>query len=344
MLSLLQDGTTKSAETESTGERYNKLSSSCDLVLHNTDEKGEQSENNNLSEMITGKREKIFEDGTTNQLKQKVLVKRYNKLSSSCDLVLHKQDEKGEQSENNKLSEIEQLVKGKRFSRDEVHHLMEIINLRASELPNVVQGEENASLTVRNDNKGIVVSHDDPNISNEQKHEDLTGALWGSSTRLDRSKVQDDIGASPVEIAKAYMGSRAFEVGPSSKSTVHTVESGMLHGNEAAIKPYVPSLSPKTSACWPGVMVQDSYTTPLSQSRGYGLHNFPRTPYSRTILSNPSPGQFKCKAITVICHQLPSINHRLLCICRAGHPWPWHTIHSKNMRMTTSCGFVSRGV
>lgn len=224
-------------------------------------------------------------DGTSKSAETESTGERYNKLSSSCDLVLHRQDEKGEQSENNKLSEIEQLVKGKRFSRDEVHRLMEIINLRASELPNVVQGEENASLTVRNDNKGIVVSHDDPNISNEQKHEDLTGALWGSSTRLDRSKVQDDIGASPVEIAKAYMGSRAFEVGPSSKSTVHTVESGMLHGNEAAIKPYVPSLSPKTSACWPGAMVQDSHTTPLSQSRGYGLHNFPRTPYSRTILS-----------------------------------------------------------
>lgn len=65
---------------------------------------------------------------------------------------------------------------------------MEIINSRASDLSNVVQGEENASLTVRNDNKALVGSHDSK-MSNEQRHEDLTGALWGISTPLERLKV-----------------------------------------------------------------------------------------------------------------------------------------------------------
>ncbi|KAI9117116.1 hypothetical protein K1719_011282 [Acacia pycnantha] len=223
-------------------------------------------------------------DGTSKPVETESTGEISNKPRTSPGFVLHRQDENGEQSKNNKLSEIEQLVKGKRFSRDEVHRLMEIINSRTRDFPNVVQGEENARLTVRNDNKDLVVSHD-LKMSNEQRHEDLNGALWGSSTPLERSKVQDDIGASPVEIAKAYMGSRAFEAGSSSKITVHTIESGMLHDNEAAIKPYVPSLTPKPSACWPGAVVQDSFTTPQSQSRGFGLHNFPRTPYSRTILS-----------------------------------------------------------
>lgn len=80
------------------------------------------------------------------------------------------------------------------------------------------------------------------------------------------------------------MDSRVLEAGPSSRGMVHTVESSALRGNEAAIKSYALSPSPKSSACWPGAVVQDSYVTPQSQSR-YGLYNFPRTPYSRTILS-----------------------------------------------------------
>lgn len=96
---------------------------------------------------------------------------------------------------------------------------------------------------------------------------------------------QDEIGASPIEIARAYMDSRALEAGPSSKNMIHTIESTMLHGDEAAIKPYDPSPSKKSSTCWPGAVVQDAYITPQSQRNRYGLHNFPRTPYSRTLLT-----------------------------------------------------------
>ncbi|KAH1188308.1 hypothetical protein GmHk_U059730 [Glycine max] len=97
--------------------------------------------------------------------------------------------------------------------------------------------------------------------------------------------VRDEIGASPIEIARAYMDSRALEAGPSSKNMIHTIESTMLHGDEAAIKPYDPSPSKKSSTCWPGAVVQDAYITPQSQRNRYGLHNFPRTPYSRTLLT-----------------------------------------------------------
>lgn len=98
-------------------------------------------------------------------------------------------------------------------------------------------------------------------------------------------QVQGEIGASPIEIARAYMDSRASEAGPSSKSIIQAVESTVLHGDEAAIKPYDPSPSMKSSTCWPGAVVQDVYVTPQSQRSTYGLHNFPRTPYSRTLLS-----------------------------------------------------------
>ena len=39
------------------------------------------------------------------------------KLKSSSDLVMSKQDEKVEKSDKNGLSDIEQLVQGKKFSR-----------------------------------------------------------------------------------------------------------------------------------------------------------------------------------------------------------------------------------
>lgn len=43
--------------------------------------------------------------------------------------------------------------------------------------------------------------------------------------------------------------------------------------------------SPKSSTCWPAAMVEDQHGhfTPLNQ-RGYGFVEFPRTPYSRTLL------------------------------------------------------------
>lgn len=84
------------------------------------------------------------------------------------------------------------------------------------------------------------------------------------------------------------MNSRVSEAGPSSKNTIHLVENTVLHGVEGATKPYDPEPSKKSSTCWPGAVVQDAYLTPQSQRR-YGLHNFPRTPYSRTLLTKSKP-------------------------------------------------------
>ncbi|KAJ6922107.1 hypothetical protein NC652_015921 [Populus alba x Populus x berolinensis] len=70
------------------------------------------------------------------------------------------------------------------------------------------------------------------------------------------SQLPDDVGASPIDIARAYM--------PSS-----------------------PSPSPKSSTCWPGATVQyqRGFMTPQSQRERFGPHIFPRTPYSRTSYS-----------------------------------------------------------
>ncbi|KAI4344141.1 hypothetical protein L6164_011407 [Bauhinia variegata] len=208
-----------------------------------------------------------------------------DKVKKTSDLDMHDQDEKGEKSENNRLSEIEQLLKERKFSRDEINHLMEILNSRTVDTPNVEQGRENQSLTAKNDDKSLVVTQRVSKISNEQKLGELNGAIWGRSTPLGQSKVQDEFGASPIDVARTYMNSRASEAGPNCESFKLDSKSSVSLGSGAAIKPHVPLPSPKPSAYWPGAVVHDAYLTPQNERSRYGLHSFRRTPYSRTILS-----------------------------------------------------------
>ncbi|XP_009622263.1 uncharacterized protein [Nicotiana tomentosiformis] len=103
-------------------------------------------------------------------------------------------------------------------------------------------------------------------------------AMPGTSTPFPQTNVQDEVGASPIDIARAYMGSRRLEKGYDSCSLVSK-------GEQAPQNRFHPPPSLKSSTCWPAAMLQDqhSHITPQSQ-RGYGLVEFPRTPYSRTLL------------------------------------------------------------
>lgn len=97
----------------------------------------------------------------------------------------------------------------------------------------------------------------------------------------------DEVGASPIEIARAFMGTRSSEGAVVPKSTPEKEQSLALDVDEYALKPFVPSPSPKPSVCWPGAKLQDQHgnLTPQSERGRFGLQNFPRTPYSRTIFS-----------------------------------------------------------
>ncbi|CAI9100806.1 OLC1v1037982C2 [Oldenlandia corymbosa var. corymbosa] len=105
----------------------------------------------------------------------------------------------------------------------------------------------------------------------------ITSPKPGSQT------VPDEIGASPVEIARAFMGSRLSEYGPGPSGVSSKGEAAQKGADDLALKPFLPS---PRSTCWPGSMAQEQhgYTTPNQRGR-QGLHDFPRTPYSRTIYS-----------------------------------------------------------
>ncbi|MBA0693735.1 hypothetical protein Goari_004086 [Gossypium aridum] len=83
------------------------------------------------------------------------------------------------------------------------------------------------------------------------------------------------------------MANRTSESNLGSKSIISKDERPTMPANDFASEPFVPFASPKPSTCWPGSMVHDqrSYLTPQSQRGRFGLHNIPRTPYSRTIYS-----------------------------------------------------------
>ncbi|KAM0969381.1 hypothetical protein COP2_018024 [Malus domestica] len=215
--------------------------------------------------------------------------KKSDRLISCSDFEGNK---KSDQSDDIGLSEIEQLLKGKKFSRqvlhvlDEVNHLMEIIHSRAVEPPTVDHKKKNQSFSTAEKAKWPLITNDIPK-SSEEKQEDLNKAIWPTSTPLLQSAIRDQVGASPVEIARAFMGSRNSEIDLSSKNAMSKDERATLHGDEFSSKPFLPTPSYKPSACWPGSMVQDQrdYSTPQTERGRFGLHNLPRTPYSRTIFS-----------------------------------------------------------
>ncbi|THG23557.1 hypothetical protein TEA_003926 [Camellia sinensis var. sinensis] len=253
-----------------------------------------------------------------------------DKLKGSSDF-----DQLGPDKINNLLdgpdfSKIEQLVKGRRFSRDEINHLTEILNSRVADLSKVDPEDKKPNMATRREGEEAVMARENPRTSAEDKHDVLNTAAPGTSMPLLQSAyyavkhgyfdknaipgtkyllaygtsayipavvafesvnniVKEEIGASPVDIARAYMGSRVSEVGADFKRIISKDERDVLHADGFASEPLIPSPSAKSSVCWPGAMVQDQhgYSTPqsINSSSRYRLHNFPRTPYSRTIYS-----------------------------------------------------------
>ncbi|XP_012078811.1 nuclear pore complex protein NUP1 isoform X2 [Jatropha curcas] len=242
----------------------------------------------------------------------------------------HEVNKKVDVADPNGLSEIEILMKDKRFSRDEVNRLIELIKSRAVDLPDVEQENKNLSTSGgdlrepavaleysgkatgarqeelnraiwetsqtgdRKHSSAILTDAERPANTLEnsikskgEKLEDLDRIIWKTSTPLLQSKVQDDVGTSPLEIARAYMENRISDIGFGSDSLIAKDEGTLPCRDDLALKPFVPSPAPKSSPCWPGALVQDQrgYMTPQSQRGRFGLHNFPRTPYSRTIYS-----------------------------------------------------------
>ncbi|KAK4391583.1 hypothetical protein Sango_1936100 [Sesamum angolense] len=203
------------------------------------------------------------------------------------------------------FSRIEELIKESTFSREEISHLIDILKSRVDN-----DGEKQKSSI----DAGGILNWFHGGMKPEEHHLKKNSkilmepwlvlfvkcqihsvVLMAQSSCIEMSLVQTfvqvpvGVSASPIDIARAYMAGRTYEGGYELYNFMSKGERAQPI-NDFARKPLLPSPSPKPSICWPGAMVHDrhGYTTPQSQRVRHRLHDFSRTPYSRTILSKSS--------------------------------------------------------
>ncbi|MCL7047236.1 hypothetical protein MKW94_005610 [Papaver nudicaule] len=180
----------------------------------------------------------------------------------------------GSSSDGISFSDIEKKLKESTFSRHERDRLMELLHSRASD-PSHVEPWSMRTLNTATKNEAT-----DGVLSQENLHEENREA---SPAPHPQSSIRDQVGASPVDIAKAFMGSRTSESELGCQSMILRDERTPLITDRFSSKLSAPSPLPKPSVCWPGAIVHDqrAYQTPETQKRRLGLHNLARTPYSR---------------------------------------------------------------
>ncbi|XP_073155684.1 uncharacterized protein [Henckelia pumila] len=188
-------------------------------------------------------------------------------------------EDKGGIRYDSQFLRIEELIKGNTFSRDEISHLVAILNSRV-----YIELEEQSRRDARGDSEQEGWIHEIPRTPAGDIQRVIDRDTLG--TFPEKSDVPLGVGASPIDIARAYMAGRTLEQD-------HGLNSCMSKGEKAepsnkfAQQPPVPSPLHKPSICWPGAVLNDhhGYQTPQSQRSRYGLRDFPRTPYARTISS-----------------------------------------------------------
>ncbi|KAK9102017.1 hypothetical protein Sjap_019271 [Stephania japonica] len=177
------------------------------------------------------------------------------------------------------MSDIEKMVEGKTFSREDLHRLTEILYSRmADQLDAHNHGKE--VNTHKREETGVHLLGSQNINSLGLVHEVDDGLI---SSPLPQITFGNEGGSSPVEIAKAYMRNQVSEFGVCSPRVVERDERTPLPSSVTSDG----SPSHRPSPCWPGAMIQDppAYMTPKTERRGVRLHNLPRTPYSRTVFS-----------------------------------------------------------
>ncbi|KAL9151312.1 hypothetical protein ABFS82_11G044400 [Erythranthe guttata] len=198
--------------------------------------------------------------------------------------VLRSTEEDGGMQYDSNFSRIEELIKRNTFSREEISHLMEVLNSRVENVGDKQISSSNAG----GDTQLVSWTNEIQRTPSQEKPEDIHRTMVDSFREKPDKIVQIPVGvsASPIDIARAYMAGRTSEGGQDLYNPTSKRERAQT-SYEFARKPLLPSASPKPSICWPGSMAHErhSYATPQSQRTRHSLHDFPRTPYSRTVLS-----------------------------------------------------------
>ncbi|KAL2557922.1 Nuclear pore complex protein [Forsythia ovata] len=174
------------------------------------------------------------------------------------------------------ISELEQLLKQKTFTRPEIERLTELLRSRAEEVPVGKQTEE-ALLELASD----LGRHQQFSSSPLEEDRNERDGSHGVITTIVNSRVLEDDIASPAELAKAYMGGAPSKVSSSKlgmRSQIGREDARLLSNAPFTSKSPVMSLT--TRAAVNAGVPQNGFITPRSRGRS-AIYNMARTPYPR---------------------------------------------------------------
>ncbi|XP_024989451.1 nuclear pore complex protein NUP1-like isoform X1 [Cynara cardunculus var. scolymus] len=177
------------------------------------------------------------------------------------------------------ISELEQMLKQKTFTRSEIQRLTALLHSKTIESPDDVVEKDGAKLPsspspllrLEASTSGSLKKHGN---ERDNFHADI-------STPIVSSRVLEEEIASPAELAKAYMGSRPMKVAPSAlglSSQAPRQDVKLLNNASGLAKTPITSVAPKTANSFRGL--ENGFLTPRSRGRS-AMYSMARTPYSR---------------------------------------------------------------
>ncbi|ERM93665.1 nuclear pore complex protein NUP1 isoform X1 [Amborella trichopoda] len=211
-----------------------------------------------------------------------------NPLLVEPEQVTDQREKQDDALDSTGFNELEELLKQKTFTREEFDRLSELLRSRtvdSSSDESKRVGLNTLEATVnpeRQSNLEIVVEEGTNPWQSSNPGNVVTPAVHSSIL----SQIPDDVGASPAEIARAYMGVRPSRASPSSfglRSHPLRRDVSMIRSTTYAPKSVDLSLTSKSSVRFSGFpgLAEDGYLTP---TRGRStLYNAIRTPYSRPV-------------------------------------------------------------
>ncbi|GFZ05984.1 nuclear pore complex protein [Actinidia rufa] len=191
-------------------------------------------------------------------------------------------------SSSSGLSELEQILKQKTFTRVEIDRLTELLQSRSDDLPNGVEGNRTksnllqpVSAIVRRDefaSSPVQENRIEKQLESHRFHESI-------STPLVSSQVLEEDVAAPAELAKAYMGNKPSKVSPSMLGLRgQTLRGDASLPNNVLFPPESAVMSLVQKPALRAGVPENGFITPRSRGRS-AIYSMARTPYSRVHLT-----------------------------------------------------------
>ncbi|XP_024970131.1 nuclear pore complex protein NUP1-like isoform X1 [Cynara cardunculus var. scolymus] len=177
------------------------------------------------------------------------------------------------------ISELENMLKQKTFTRSEIERLTALLHSRTTESPSDDdEGDGSKRPSTTSQLLRLEASTSGPLNKHVEDRENFHASIL--TPRANSRAFEEDV-ASPAELAKAYMGTRPAKVSPLTLrlgSQAPRQESMSLNNTIVFPRTPITSLAPRTAGSSKGL--ENGLTTPRSRGRS-AIYNMARTPYYR---------------------------------------------------------------